>query len=47
MSNGGTDNPGFCYWLIYFNNIAINLNTSTLYFFSACMEKITVRLAKQ
>ena len=39
MSKGGTQNPGFCYWLVSFNNIAINLsqyftnklNTSILY----------------
>ena len=39
MSKGGTENPGLCYRLVSFNNIAINLsqdfinnlNTSILY----------------
>ena len=39
MSKGGSENPGFRYWLVSFNNIAINLsqyftndlNTSILY----------------
>ena len=55
MSKGGTENPGFCYWFVSFNNIAINLsqyftnslNTNTLYSCQSCIGNITVRLAKQ
>ena len=25
ISKGSTENPGFCYWFVFFNNIAINL----------------------
>ena len=26
VQRGGTENPGFCYGLVFFNNIAINLS---------------------
>ena len=51
MSKGGTENPGFCYWLVSFNNIAINLSqyftnnlNASILFLSECMGSFTVRV---